>query len=269
MARTVPFPWYGGKYNHLPWLLDNLPQTNQYIEPFGGSAVVLINKEPSPIETYNDLDGEVVHFFETIQKNRGELLERLSCTPHSREVFQKACEAEPDDGVERALYFLIRTAQAFDGVQGGSWASSITVERRDMPQRTAAWDSRRGQVRRTAERLMNVQIENRPAVDVISRHDHEDALIYCDPPYPPEARESTGQYNYEMAADEHEELAAVLRDCTSKVAVSGYQCDLLDSLYDGWHLTDGETKTLAGEGTGERTEVLYTSYDPETVGDES
>jgi DNA adenine methylase len=247
--------------------LDLLPQTRQYVEPFGGSAAVLINKEPSPIETYNDIDSEVFNFFEVLQTEKDELLQRLHNTPHSREFFQKACTEGPEDNVERALFFLIRTAQAFDGVSGSSWASSKTVERRGMPQRTAAWDSRREQIEKTAERLMGVQIENRPAQDVINRHDDEQTLFYCDPPYPPEARESTGQYNHEMDATEHEELADTLRDCVGHVALSGYQCELLDELYDGWFVIDGETKTLAGEGTGERTEVLYTNYDTKDLGD--
>ena len=34
----------------------------QLSEPFAGSAAVLLNREPSPVETYNDLDGEVCNF---------------------------------------------------------------------------------------------------------------------------------------------------------------------------------------------------------------
>ncbi len=55
MARKkIAFGWYGGKYSHLNWLLDLLPETNHYCEPFGGSAAVLLNRAPSPVETYND-----------------------------------------------------------------------------------------------------------------------------------------------------------------------------------------------------------------------
>ena len=34
-----------------------------------------------------------------------------------------------------------------------------------------------------AERLLRVQIENRPAIDVIRLYDSPDTLFYCDPPY--------------------------------------------------------------------------------------
>jgi site-specific DNA-adenine methylase len=56
MDKLIAFGWYGGKYSHLDWLLPLLPQTKHYCEPFGGSAAVLINREPSLIETYNDME---------------------------------------------------------------------------------------------------------------------------------------------------------------------------------------------------------------------
>src|SRR5262249_10164961 len=55
--KILAFGWYGGKFSHLNWLLRLLPASHHYCEPFGGSAAVLINRSPSPVETYNDLDG--------------------------------------------------------------------------------------------------------------------------------------------------------------------------------------------------------------------
>jgi hypothetical protein len=57
--KLIVFGWYGGKFSHLDWLLPKLPKTNQYCEPFAGSGAVLLNRPPSPVETYNDIDGEV------------------------------------------------------------------------------------------------------------------------------------------------------------------------------------------------------------------
>jgi DNA adenine methylase len=50
--RRLVFGWYGGKFNHLEWLLPLLPSAHHYCEPFSGSAAVLLNREPSPVETY-------------------------------------------------------------------------------------------------------------------------------------------------------------------------------------------------------------------------
>ena len=63
MPHVIAFGWYGGKFSHLKWLLPLLPSCQHYCEPFGGSAAVLLNRDPAPVETYNDIDGEVVNFF--------------------------------------------------------------------------------------------------------------------------------------------------------------------------------------------------------------
>ncbi len=81
MSKLIAFGWYGGKFNHLNWLLPLLPESTHYCEPFGGSAAVLINKKPSPVETYNDIDGEVVNFFKVLRDRSDELIKAIGLTP--------------------------------------------------------------------------------------------------------------------------------------------------------------------------------------------
>jgi DNA adenine methylase len=64
--KLIAFGWYGGKFSHLDWLLPLLPDCHHYCEPFAGSGAVLLNRPPSPVETYNDLDGEVANFFQVL-----------------------------------------------------------------------------------------------------------------------------------------------------------------------------------------------------------
>ena len=103
-GRRIAFGWYGGKFNHLDWLLPLLPECRHYCEPFAGSAAVLLNRNPSPVETYNDIDGEVAHFFRVLRESPEELIRAIGLTPFSREEFYIAVSpngAEPS-GVERA-----------------------------------------------------------------------------------------------------------------------------------------------------------------------
>ena len=95
--KRIAFGWYGGKYSHLDWLLPLLPPARQYCEPFGGSAAVLINRDPAEVETYNDLDGEVVNFFRVLRERKSELIESIGLTPFSREEFAIACKPASDD----------------------------------------------------------------------------------------------------------------------------------------------------------------------------
>src|SRR5258708_25193454 len=94
--KRIAFGWYGGKFSHLDWLLPLLPACHHYCEPFAGSAAVLLNKEPSPVETYNDLDGEVVNFFRVCRDHGEELTRGIALTPFSREEFAVACTLDPE-----------------------------------------------------------------------------------------------------------------------------------------------------------------------------
>lgn len=113
--KQIAFGWYGGKYSHLDWLLPLLPQTTHYCEPFGGSAAVLLNREPSNVETYNDIDGEVANFFRVLRDQKDKLLYAIGMTPFSREEFQLAIEAngtaENLSDFERARRFFVRARQ--------------------------------------------------------------------------------------------------------------------------------------------------------------
>jgi len=124
MARKlIAFGWYGGKYNHLDWLLPLLPRTKHYCEPFAGSAAVLLNRRPSPVETYNDLDGEVVNFFRVLREKKDELIEKIGLTPFSYEEYVRAIKEKGDPNlsdVERARQFYIRARQARTGLAQGA-----------------------------------------------------------------------------------------------------------------------------------------------------
>lgn len=110
-SKRIAFGWYGGKFSHLDWLLPLLPKCHHYCEPFAGSAAVLLNREPSPVETYNDLDGEVCNFFRVLREEKERLTEVIGLTPFSREEFAIACELDPNvPELERARHLVWRAA---------------------------------------------------------------------------------------------------------------------------------------------------------------
>jgi len=78
---------------------------------------------------------------------------------------------------------------------------------------------------------MRVQIENRPANEIIRLYDDKDTLFYCDPPYVHDSRTDKKAYGYEMIDTEHRQLAYTLEALQGKVAISGYRCALMDELY--------------------------------------
>ncbi len=269
--KLIAFGWYGGKFSHLDWLLPLLPKTTHYCEPFGGSAAVLLNREPSPVETYNDIDGEVANFFRVLREQKAALIEAIGLTPFSREEFRKAI-SEPLDGLsdlERARRFYVRARQVRTGLAqtatNGRWAYCRLTSRAGMAGAVSRWLGAVEALPEIAQRLLRVQIENDLAINVIRRYDSEETLFYCDPPYPHESRGDSNAYLYEMTNEDHLRLAEVLRNVKGKVALSGYHCDLLDELYGNWNVHEANSKKIHSVKT-ERTEVLWTNYIlPETT----
>lgn len=265
MSKKIAFGWYGGKYSHLDWLLPLLPKTTHYCEPFGGSAAVLINRDPSQVETYNDIDGELVNFFRVLRDQKENLIEAIGLTPFSREEFELAIMPvdETVSDLERARRFFVRARQVRTGLaqtaSAGRWAHCLLTSRAGMAGAVSRWLGSVEGLSEIVQRLLRVQIEHSSAIDVIERYDHEETLFYCDPPYPHDSRTDTKAYGYEMSDDDHRALAKVLRNVKGKVALSGYESPLFHELYGDWHKIEADTKT-AHSVKKPRTEILWMNY---------
>lgn len=220
--KRIVFGWYGGKFNHLDWLLPLLPACHHYCEPFGGSAAVLLNRDPAPVETYNDIDGDVVNFFRVLRDHYEELARAIALTPFSREEFYLAIYGDEHNisDLERARRFFVRARQARTGLAQtatlGRWANCKQTSRAGMSGVVSRWLGSIEGLAEIAERLLRVQIENRPAIDVIQLYDDPDTLFYCDPPYVHASRGDNNAYSFEMDEQAHRELARVLRQCRGK-----------------------------------------------------
>lgn len=268
VKKLIPFGWYGGKFSHLNWLLPLLPACHHYCEPFAGSAAILLNRNPSPVETYNDLDGEVVNFFRILRDQPDALTRSVGLTPFSREEFALACTLDPAlPPLERARRFYVRARQVRTGLNQtaslGRWANCKNTSRAGMSGVISRWFGGVAMLPEIAERLLRVQIENRPACDVIRLYDSPGTLFYCDPPYIHETRGEAKAYRHEMTDDDHIELARTLNAVEGLVAFSNYDCGLLDLNYPPpkWHKFKALPRTNHAT-KGRRVEVLWTNYEP-------
>lgn len=263
--RRIVFGWYGGKFNHLDWLLPLLPAAHHYCEPFAGSAAVLLNRTPAPVETYNDIDGQVVNFFQVLREQPEALARAIALTPFSREEFYRAILDWPkaENALERARRFYVRARQARTGLAQtatlGRWANCKATSRAGMSGVVSRWLGGVDALPEIGVRLMRVQIENRPALDVIRVYDGPTTLFYCDPPYLHETRGDSGAYGFEMDQMAHVELAEALDRCQGKVALSGYRSLLMDKLYKGWRRYDAVAKQCHSTKKM-RQECLWMNY---------
>ena len=107
-----------------------------------------------------------------------------------------------------------------------------------------------------AERLKYVQIENRPALELIKKFNFENVLIYADPPYLLDTRGGK-QYRCEMNEQDHMELLAALSDHKGPVILSGYPSEMYDRELRGWRKI---TRKSYNQNSDPRTEVLWCNF---------
>ncbi len=268
--KMIAFGWYGGKYSHLDFILPYLPEdATHFCDVFGGSAAVLINRKPAPVETYNDIDSELVNFFRVLRDRGDELIRAISLTPFSREELVRACEYAPDlDELERARRFYVRARQTRTGLaqtsSEGRWAHCVLTSRAGMAGAVSRWLGAVEGLPEIVQRLQRVQIENAPAIEVIQRYDTPETLFYLDPPYVHDSRGDKKAYAFEMSDDDHRELADVLQNIQGRAVISGYRCDLYDELFSNWFRVDAPIKRC-NASKGLRQESLWMNFDPEGI----
>jgi DNA adenine methylase len=172
---TVPtrpvLRWLGGKFRLAPWIVSHFPEHRIYLEPFGGSASVLLHKPRAYNEIYNDLDGELVNLFQVLRGDRApELLEALRLTPYARAEYWAAFKptAEP---VERARRTIVRSHLAHG--TGGARMDRPTGFRTDGTSATTnvagEWADLPDALHAVVERMRGVNIEARPALELIEK----------------------------------------------------------------------------------------------------
>ena len=238
--------YHGSKYRLAPWIISNLPEHKNYVEPFGGGGAVLLRKNESYHEVYNDLNEEVVNVFRVLRDpEKSERLNRqIELTPFSRTEFDQSYEPGGDD-VEMARKTIVRSFMGW-GSKSMQHRSGFRASCREANSTEVdAWNNYPNEITKFAERFKQVRIENKDALEVISEQDGPETLFYLDPPYVMETRNSKHKYREEYTTEDHRELANLLRSIEGMAVISGYQCDLYEELYRDWERKDKEARTQA------------------------
>ncbi len=261
IAPVLKYP--GSKWRLARWIIGHLPPHSTYLEPFFGSGAVFFRKPPSKVETVNDLDGDVVNLFRVCREQPGELAAAVRFTPWSRAEHRLALD-EPRTGepVEDARRFLVRAWQSFGGRHcwRAGWRHSTGRRARTMEGgliiHSEKWRRLPEGVLAIAERLMGVQIECLPALELIARYRYPGCAIYADPPYPFETRADKYDrfYRHELRDDDHLALLDALDAHPGPVLLSGYRCALYDERLAHWQVRMTDARAEMGKA---RREALW------------
>lgn len=254
--------YHGAKYRLASWVMLHFPEHRCYVEPFGGAGGVLIQKERSYSEVFNDLDGEVVNLFQVLRnpESNSRLRELCALTPYHRDEFLSAFEPTTDP-VEQARRMVVRATMGFGSASATAGTSGFRTDtKRKYATAQHLWANYPDNLAAVGMRLQGILIENKPAVEVMKKHDGIDTLHYCDPPYLPETRvKGNRNYRYEMTSDEHSELLECVKQLTGMVVVSGYDSELYNDTLAGWRRAEKSSRISAGRGTKVRQECLWIS----------
>lgn len=256
MKTVLKYP--GAKNRIASWICSFIPEHDVYLEPFAGSLAVFFNKRPARIETLNDLDGEVVNYFRVLRDKPQELIAKLRLTPFARDEYNNAFEINEDDSdVERARKFAVKCWQGFgcSNLYKNGFRSS---QQKNSPHCTKEWRELPERLVEASKRLLNAQIENLPAIEIIQRYNTADVFMYVDPPYLLSTRKQY-LYKHEMTDAEHEELLKLLLKHPGRVLISGYENEMYNDYLARWHK---EKKKAQAEKGLIRTEVLWMNYEP-------
>lgn len=242
MALSV-IHWAGGKGRQLNDLLPLIPVTRIYVEPFGGGAAVLLNRPHSEIEVYNDADESLVNLFRVLRDDTAyaTFRRRIALLPYSRSEYERSLGFDSeDDPVAKAVAFYTVLNQSVSGKRlagRGDWSKNRTINNADR------WFARQNTLVAVVERIRNVQVECRDAIEVISQWDTPETTFYCDPPYVLDSRAGNKYYAVEPGDEWHESLVDKLLTVEGAVVLSGYTHPIYTRLTDaGWY-TDSYSQT--------------------------
>jgi DNA adenine methylase len=254
--------YHGGKWSLSPWVIEHFPEHRVYVEPFGGGASVLLRKPRSTVEIYNEIDDEVVNFFQILRdpEASARLIKQLWLTPFSRAEYDSAFELSFDP-IERARRLIIRSFFGFSTssinphncTNGFRWMASkpYAVEFAALPDSLQA----------VISRLRGVTILNDDALEVIPRQDSIETLFFVDPPYVRSARTSKDKpYRFEMDDFGHRQLAHILNRVKGRVILCGYPSVLYAELYADWRKVETRSYASGQKGRAHRTEVLWLNF---------
>ena len=258
----TPISYYGGKQQLLQHILPIIPEHDLYVEPFFGGGAVYWAKEPAKCEVVNDVNMNIVNFYEVLKHSYFDLRKLVEATLHSRETYKKAMIIYdspwlfPDNPVLRAWAFWVVTNQGFS-CRIGTWGYDRDKRAKTIQNKVDAFQEE------LTDRMRYTQIECNEAHKVIESRDTETTFFYVDPPYIDSNQGHYGGYTHEHFRRDLDALSKV----KGKFLLSSYPSEILDEYVakNGWYSVSVDKALSAGNGSASptrrrKTEMLTTNY---------
>ncbi|ELI7108410.1 DNA adenine methylase [Salmonella enterica] len=254
--------YHGGKFRLASWIISHFPKHRCYVEPFGGAASVLLKKEPSEAEVYNDLDSDVVNLFQVLRNPSESIALAQACalTPYSRTEFYNAYE-KTEDNLERARRMIIRASMGFGSAGATKGKTGFRLDtKRNCATAQNIWARQPDNLVAVASRFAGVLVENRDAIQCMKDHDTPTTLHFVDPPYMHETRvgvRKNSAYRHELDNQQHIQLINELKKLEGMVILCGYDSELYNNVLKDWKRVTRSTSACGRAGSVNRIECLW------------
>lgn len=249
--------YYGGKQNLLNELLPLIPEHNTYVEPFFGGGALFFAKPPSQSEVINDTNEMLINFYRVVQTQKWDFIKMVKGTMYSRAEHSKAKDVYngkvKSTALEKAWAVYVCSLQGFSSKLGEGWGYEIC----DLKS-CKIFNNKKKSLSEIIDRLSNVQVEYKDALEVIKTYDKKDAFFYLDPPY---YNSDCGHYKG-YTKDDYQNIIDLLLTIKGKFMLSSYPNEVIDS-YDWTFRKDieKELKVNGKQNKGKiKTEVIITNY---------
>jgi len=267
MKTTTPIKYFGGKSlisNKIKEYFPDISEYDKYIEPFGGSYSIGLSLDPiPPIEIYNDLEQNVYSLYKVLSNKElyDEFKQKCDLVFYSEDIRNEFKTLLKNDDlliVDRAFYFFYVNRTSHNGIGG---FSKNTYIRRSMSKSISDFLSAIDRLPDLHDRLSKVIITNTDGIKLINDNNDSRTLIYCDPPYHQSTRTSA-RYKVDMDNNGHIDFINSVINNKSKIIISGYDCELYDTLIDnGFKKIQFEVKTITGNFEKKtKIETLWINY---------
>ena len=182
-VKISPIQWYGGKYRLLKYILP-FPDHDIYVEVFGGSGVVLLNKyydkDKKVFELYNDINDRLVNFWRVLKNYRNELKDYFDKKENiaHRTLFYEY-KKPSDNEIEDAYRFFYINRFSFSGMMSDFQGFHSYRRASDMK----SYLNHVKKIDEIWERIKYVHFENQDFRKLLKRLDKPKTVWYLDPPY--------------------------------------------------------------------------------------
>ena len=207
-------------------IVSLFPEHKHYIEVFGWWLSIFFTKQKSQIETINDINSDLINFWEVIKNHPQTLSYYLNQMFISREIFNKIKTGKyiPSNKIERWAYFYYLITQSFwSRWHNFAMSSKAGRKPKNIYKNFQKW----------AERFKLVTIENMSFDELIKKYNNSsDTFFYLDPPY----FNFEKVYKAEFKKEQHILLRDLLKNIKGKFLLSYNDCKEIRNLYKDFYI---------------------------------